>query len=91
MVAGLVFKKIKGKGWIFILVAKKKRKKTEMLDELGRTLVPGALNDTKQIRKAGADIFQVPLRSARAELPHRDLNQSRAATPRANLVFIVGF
>ena len=28
-----------------------------MLDEIGRMLLPGALNDSKKIRKASADIF----------------------------------
>ena len=36
---------------------KKIEKKIEHLDEIGKMLVPGALNDTKKIRKAGADIF----------------------------------
>ena len=31
--------------------------KNENLHEIGQMLVPGALNDTKKIRKAGADIF----------------------------------
>ena len=26
-------------------------------DEIGQTLVPGALNDTRKIGKAGADVF----------------------------------
>ena len=30
---------------------------TEQLDEIGQMLVPGALNATKKIRKAGAVIF----------------------------------
>ena len=30
---------------------------TEMFDEIGQMLVPGALNDTKKIREASADIF----------------------------------
>ena len=29
----------------------------EKLNEIGQILVPRALNDTKKIRKAGADIF----------------------------------
>ena len=33
----------------------KKAKKT--FDDIGQVLVPGVLNDTKRIRKAGADIF----------------------------------
>ena len=32
-------------------------KKTEHLDEISQQLVLGALNATKKIRKAGADIF----------------------------------
>ena len=35
----------------------KKSKKTDKCLEIGRILVPGALNDTKKIRKAGANIF----------------------------------
>ena len=31
--------------------------KTKQLNGIGQMLVPGALNDTKKIRKAGADIF----------------------------------
>ena len=38
---------------------KNKKKKTENVDEIGQTLVPGALNDTKNIRKAGADILEL--------------------------------
>ena len=32
-------------------------KKKEQIDEVGQNLVSGALDDTKKIRKAGADIF----------------------------------
>ena len=31
--------------------------KTKMFDEIGRTLVPGALNDIKKTRKTSVDIF----------------------------------
>ena len=31
--------------------------KTKQFDEIGQMLVPRALNDTKTIRKVGADIF----------------------------------
>ena len=34
-----------------------KNEKTEKLDEIGKMLVPGALNDTKTIGKTAADIF----------------------------------
>ena len=43
--------------WIFILLGMKELKETENLNEIGQMLVPGALTDTKKIRKAGADIF----------------------------------
>ena len=36
-----------------------KTKNTEKWDEIGHMLVPGALNDTKKIRKASADIFAI--------------------------------
>ena len=39
------------------LGVKKTKKTNDKLDEIGQTLVPGALNDTKKIRKASADIF----------------------------------
>ena len=42
---------------MFILFDLKNKKETELLNEIGQMLVPGALNDTKKIRKAGADIF----------------------------------
>ena len=32
-------------------------KKSENLNEIGQILVSGALDDTKKMRKAGADIF----------------------------------
>ena len=32
-------------------------KKTNKFDEIGQMLVPGALDDTKTMRKAGGDIF----------------------------------
>ena len=61
MVSGPVLLKIKGKSWIFILLGFKKTKKTEKQmkkwDEIGQVLVSGALDDTKKMRKAGADIF----------------------------------
>ena len=33
-------------------------KTTKRFDKIGRMLVAGALNDTKKVRKAGADIFR---------------------------------
>ena len=60
MVSGPVLLKTKAKCWIFhTFGVKKKQTKTEKLDEIGQMLVPGALNETKKIRKAGADIFQI--------------------------------
>ena len=35
----------------------KNRKTTGQFDEIGGLLVPGAVNDTKKIRKAGGEIF----------------------------------
>ena len=61
MVSGPVLLKIKGKSWIFILWGveklKKNEKKMKKYDEIGQMLVSGALDDTKKMRKAGADIF----------------------------------
>ena len=57
MVSGPVLLKIKGKSWIFIFWGLKSRKKIEKNDEIGQILVSGALDDTKKMRKAGADIF----------------------------------
>ena len=50
MVSGPVLLKIKGTTY-------RQQNKTEQLNEIGENLVPGALNDTKTIRKASADIF----------------------------------
>ena len=50
--------KNKGKKSDFhIFGGQKTNKIRETLDEIGQILVPRALNDTKIIRKAGADIF----------------------------------
>ena len=50
--------KNKGKKSDFhIFGGQKTNKIREKLDEIGQILVPRALNDTKKIRKAGADIF----------------------------------
>ena len=57
MVSGPVLLEIKRKSWIFIFLGSTKQKKTEMLNEIGQMLVSGALDDTKKMRKAGADIF----------------------------------
>ena len=57
MVSGPVLLKIKGKSGIFIILGVEKRTKMKQWDEIGRIVVPGALNDTKKIRKASADIF----------------------------------
>ena len=42
---------------MFLLVAVKQLKKKKTFDEIGQIVVPGALNDTKKVRKASADIF----------------------------------
>ena len=57
MVSRLVLFKMKGKSWIFILVGVENAKTTKRFDEISQILIPGALNDTKKIRKASADIF----------------------------------
>ena len=58
MVSGPVLLKIKGTSRIFILWGLEKRTKIcNEFDEIGQMLVPRALDDTKKIRKAGADIF----------------------------------
>ena len=61
MDSGPVIFKIKGKSRIFILLVFKKKKKNETqmknIDEISELLVSGALDDTKKMRKAGADIF----------------------------------
>ena len=61
MVSGPVLLKIKGKSWIFIKNwiwgGSKDQKKTKKWNEIGQTLVSGALDWTKKIRKTAADIF----------------------------------
>ena len=58
MVSRRVFLKIKGKFWIFIVGGSTTTKqKLEKNDEIGQSLVSGALDDTKTIGKVGADIF----------------------------------
>ena len=60
---------------MFILSGvKEPNNKTEQLNELCQTLVPGALNDTKKIRKAGADI----LANVGAEKPGNKLEKKMA-------------
>ena len=57
MVSGPVVLKIKGKSWIFIFLEVRNTKNIGNLNEIGQILVSGALDDTKKMRKAGADIF----------------------------------
>ena len=57
MVSGPVLLKIKGKNWIFIFMESKRHKQMKTNDDIGQLLVSGALDDTKQMRKAGADMF----------------------------------
>ena len=58
MVSGPVLFKNKGKKSDFhVFGGQKTNKIREQLNEIGQILVPRALNDTKKIRKAGADIF----------------------------------
>ena len=40
-----------------MLIMAKLKAEMEKFDEISRCLVPGALNDTKKIRKASADTF----------------------------------
>ena len=42
---------------LHIFRGQKSQTKMKTIDQIGQMLVPGALNDTKKIRKAGADIF----------------------------------
>ena len=46
-----------GKSWIFTFWGQNNNNKLEKNDEIGQQLVSGALDDTKQMRKTGADIF----------------------------------
>ena len=55
--------------------------KTENVDEIGQMFVTRALNDTKKIRKAGADIFA----NFGAEKPSIYLKTGRMQTRRATL------
>ena len=59
MVSGPVLFKVKGKSLIFILlgVDKSKQNQNKKNDEIGQMLVSGALDDTKKMRKAGADMY----------------------------------
>ena len=43
--------------WIFIFVGSKNKKREGSNDEIDQFLVSGAVDDTKTIGKAGADIF----------------------------------
>ena len=62
MVSGPVLLKIKGTSWIFMkkldFVESINQRKTKKWNEIGQIWVSGALNDTKTIGKAGADIFE---------------------------------
>ena len=40
-----------------MFILNNEKQQTKLLDEIGQMMVPRALNDTKAIRKAGADIF----------------------------------
>ena len=58
MVSGPVLLKIKEKSWIFeFLGFKKNETKMKNRNEIGQILTSGALDDTKKMRNAGADIF----------------------------------
>ena len=54
----------------------KPRKKTETFDEIGRILVTGALNRTKQIRKAGGEIS-----ATKIGVENLDKNQTNPISP----------
>ena len=60
MVSGPVFKKTKREKLDCHTFGDQQAKtKTNKFDEIGQMLVPGALNDTKKIRKVGADSSQI--------------------------------
>ena len=40
-----------------VKTTKQNKKQMKQIDEIGQILVSGALDDTKKMRKAGADIF----------------------------------
>ena len=59
MVSGPIFSKIKGTNLICTLSGVNKRNnKTEKFNKVDPSVVPGALNDTNKIRRAGADIYR---------------------------------
>ena len=72
MVSGPVLLKIKGKCWVFIFLGSTKRKTTETNDDIGQSLVSGALDRTKKSRKTAADIFA----KSGPEKPYTNLNES---------------
>ena len=51
------------------------KNRTNCFDEIGQTLGPGALSDTKKIRKAGADMFA----NSRLEKPGENLKTDGSA------------
>ena len=57
MVSGPVLLKISEKVGFSYLWGQTNEKKTEKLNGIGQTLVSRALDDTKKMPKAGADIF----------------------------------
>ena len=57
MVSGPVLLKIKGKRWISYFGDQNNENKLNINNEIGQMLVSGALDDTKKMRKAGADMF----------------------------------
>ena len=69
----------KGKSWIFIFVGiriKKKMKKNKW-HEISQMLVSRALDDTKNMRKAGADIFA----KSGPEKPHTNQENNQKQSP----------
>ena len=76
MVSGPVLLKLKGKKLDFhILGVKKTKRKLNKNDEIGQMLVSGALDDTKKMRKAGADIFA----NVGAEKPGKNVEKSNCS------------
>ena len=57
MVSGHVLSKIREKVGFSYFWGQTIEKKSKNYDEIGQIFVPGALDDTKKMRKAGADMF----------------------------------
>ena len=60
--------------------SQQKEQKTKTWNGIGQSLVPGALNDTKKIRKASADIFA----NVGHEMPEEYLNNATSCNTNPN-------